>query len=51
MDDARALDGQNGALTVDELRQRVESKFPGHAVEVKYDILRITPGRPELPDA
>ena len=43
MDDAHALDGRNGALTVDELKSRVESEFPGRAVEVKHDIVRITP--------
>jgi len=43
MDDARGLNGQNGALTVGELESRIESEFPGRLVEVKYDILRITP--------
>ena len=43
MDDARGLDGQNGALTVTELKSRIESEFPGRKVEVSYDILRITP--------
>lgn len=43
MDDARGLNGQNGAPTVAELKQRIESEFPGRNVEVKYDILRITP--------
>ena len=42
MDDARGLNGQNGAPTVAELKQRIESEFPGRFVEVKYDILRIT---------
>ena len=42
MDDARGLNGQNGAPTVAELKQRIESEFPGWFVEVKYDILRIT---------
>ena len=42
MDDARGLNGQNGAPTVTELKQRIESEFPGRLVEVKYDILRIT---------
>jgi hypothetical protein len=41
MDDARGLNGQNGAPTVPELKQRIESEFPGRTVEVKYDILRI----------
>jgi hypothetical protein len=43
MDDARGLNGQNGSLTVAELKQRIEAEFPGRSVEVKYDILRITP--------
>lgn len=41
MDDARGLNGQNGAPTVAELKQRIESEFPGRQVEVQYDILRI----------
>lgn len=41
MDDARGLNGQNGAPTVDQLRQQIESEFPGRKVEVKHDILRI----------
>jgi hypothetical protein len=43
MDDARGLNGQNGAPTVAELKQRIEAEFPGRRVEVKHDILRITP--------
>jgi len=43
MDDARGLDGRNGALTIAELKSRIDSEFPGHRVEVGYDILRITP--------
>jgi hypothetical protein len=43
MDDARGLNGRNGAPTVAELKQRIESQFPGRRVEVKHDILRITP--------
>ena len=43
MDDARGLNGQNGAPTVEQLKQRIEAEFPGRSVEVKYDILRITP--------
>ena len=42
MDDARGLNGQNGAPTVKQLKERIEAEFPGHGVEVKYDILRIT---------
>ncbi|MFI5106169.1 MAG: hypothetical protein ACHP79_14705 [Terriglobales bacterium] len=43
MDDARGLNGQNGAPTVAELKHRIEAEFPGRRVEVQYDILRITP--------
>ena len=42
MDDARGLNGQNGAPTVAELKDRIERKFSGKRVEVKHDILRIT---------
>ncbi len=42
MDDARGLNGQNGAPTVEQLKQRIGSEFPGRQVEVKHDILRIT---------
>src|SRR5256885_2711053 len=41
MDDARGLNGQNGAPTVAELKQRIEAEFPGRQIEVQYDILRI----------
>lgn len=43
MDDARGLNGQNGSPTVDQLKQRIASEFPARSVEVRYDILRITP--------
>jgi hypothetical protein len=43
MDDARGLNGQNGAPTVQQLQERIQAKFPGRSVEVKHDILRITP--------
>ena len=43
MDDARGLNGQNGAPTVEDLKRRIEASFPGRKVEVKHDILRITP--------
>jgi hypothetical protein len=42
MDDARGLNGQNGAPTVAELSARIQSEFPRRRVEVKHDILRIT---------
>ena len=44
MDDARGLNGQNGAPTVEELKRRIELKVPRRKVEVKHDILRITLG-------
>jgi hypothetical protein len=43
MDDARGLNGQNGAPTVQQLKQRITAEFPRLEVEVKHDILRITP--------
>jgi predicted O-methyltransferase YrrM len=43
MDDARMLDGRNGAPTYDELRARVVARFPGRRVESLHDIIRITP--------
>ena len=43
MDDARGLNGQNGAPTIPQLKQRIEAEYPGRKVEVKYDILRIVP--------
>jgi hypothetical protein len=45
MDDARGLNGQNGAPTVEQLKQRIAVMFPGREVEVKHDILRITPAK------
>jgi hypothetical protein len=43
MDDAHGLNGQNGAPTVAQLKQQIESRFPTRVVEVKQNILRITP--------
>ncbi len=43
MDDARMLDGQNGAPTFDELRSRIAARFPGRRIELLHDIIRITP--------
>jgi hypothetical protein len=43
MDDARGLNGQNGAPTVEQLKQRIETAYPGREVSVKYDILRVVP--------
>ena len=47
MDDARGLNGQNGSPTVEQLKQRIAAKYPGRHVEVKYDILRVTPLEPQ----
>lgn len=43
MDDARMLNGQNGALTLAEFQSRVASRFPDRRVGVLHDIVRITP--------
>jgi hypothetical protein len=43
LDDARGFNGQNGAPTVVELKARIESEFTGRRVDLKHDILRITP--------
>ncbi len=43
MDDARMLNGQNGALTIDELRLRIAARYPTRRFEVLHDIIRITP--------
>lgn len=44
MDDARGLNGQNGAPTVADLTKTIQGEFPGRMIEVKHDILRITAG-------
>jgi hypothetical protein len=43
MDDARMLDGQNGAPTFAELRTRIATRFPDRRVNLLHDIIRITP--------
>jgi hypothetical protein len=43
IDDARGLDGRNGALTIDQLQRRIAAEFPDRAIEVRHDIVRITP--------
>ena len=43
IDDAGTLKGLEGALTVDELPSRLAAAYPGHRVEVKHNIVRITP--------
>jgi len=42
MDDARMLNGQNGALTFAEFQSRVAARFPDRAIELRHDIVRIT---------
>lgn len=43
MDDARMLDGRNGAPTFKQLRARIGARFPGLRIEVLHDVVRITP--------
>lgn len=43
MDDARGLNGQNGSPPLDVFIERVHSRFPDRQIEVRQDILRITP--------
>jgi hypothetical protein len=43
MDDAHGLNGQNGALTIEEVTKKIQTEFPNLEVHVTYDILRITP--------
>lgn len=43
MDDARMLDGRNGAPTFEELRSRIAARFPDRSVNLLHDIIRITP--------
>lgn len=42
MDDAHGLNGENGALTIEEVREKILADFPNRKVEVAFDILRIT---------
>lgn len=41
LDDARCLNGQNGMLTLREVKSYIESKFPARSVTVEYDVMRI----------
>jgi len=43
LDDARGLTGRDGIPSVDDVKKYVESTFPNRSVDVRYDILRITP--------
>lgn len=43
VDDARMLDGRNGALSADDVSRRITTRFPSRRVEILHDIIRITP--------
>lgn len=43
LDDARGLTGKDGIPSVEDVQTYVESRFPQRSIEVKYDIMRITP--------
>jgi hypothetical protein len=43
LDDARGLTGQDGIPSINDVKTRVEAKFPQLTVDVKYDIIRIAP--------
>jgi hypothetical protein len=43
MDDAHGLNGEDGALTIEEVTNRIHTEFPDRKVEVAFDILHITP--------
>ena len=43
MDDAHALNGENGAPTFAAIQQLIESEFPGRSVSQLYDIMRVVP--------
>jgi hypothetical protein len=43
MDDAHGLNGENGALTIEQVTKQIQKDFPNRKVEVAFDILRITP--------
>jgi hypothetical protein len=45
MDDARGLNGENGAPALAGVIYQIGSRFPNRKVEVAYDILRITPDK------
>ena len=41
--DLLSLKGRLDAASAPQLKQQIESLFPGRKLEVKHDILRITP--------
>jgi hypothetical protein len=43
MDDAHGLNGENGALTIEDVTKKIQTEFRDRTVEVAFDILRITP--------
>jgi hypothetical protein len=43
LDDARGLTGRDGIPSVEDVTAYVNTNFPNRSVEVKHDIMRITP--------
>jgi hypothetical protein len=43
LDDARGLTGRDGIPSVEDVKGYVESRFPQRSVDVKYDVMRVTP--------
>lgn len=43
LDDARGLTGRDGIPSVEDVKGYVNTNFPNRSVEVKHDIIRITP--------
>jgi len=41
-DDARCLTGENGIPSADDVKVYIESKFPQRAVDIEFDVMRIT---------
>jgi hypothetical protein len=46
IDDARWFDGRTDYLTIEELREHAAREYPGSAVEVKDDVIRIYKAKP-----
>jgi hypothetical protein len=43
LDDARCLNGQNGAPRIEDFLRSIHTDYPDRIVEVRHDIVRITP--------
>jgi hypothetical protein len=43
LDDARGLTGRDGIPSVKDVKGYLESRFPQRSVDVKYDVMRVTP--------